>query len=220
MNLDPQWDSALVSVTPAPTASGQVPEWNGSLWVPSTIASVALTPGPEVGQSMGPSGAQGNANQAMTLDQLYLCPFVIPTSATCKEIAVNVGTAGAAGSVVRLGLYSSDVDGQPDALLLDAGTINSTVTGNIGVAISQAIGPGIVWAACVAQTAAPSIRFSGPSGSSLYSITPTSGLSNLTSPSVNLLGPSGVSGGLPNPIGALSATAFGSNAIPLLILGF
>lgn len=55
-------------------------------------------------------------------------PIVIPVAGTIAAMGVNVSSAGSTGSVYRFGIYS-DSAGFPGALLLDAGTVGTTLTG-------------------------------------------------------------------------------------------
>lgn len=83
--------------------------------------------------------------------QMRLAGFVVGASTTFDRIRVEVTSAGSAGSVHRLGIYGSGADGAPDALVLDAGTVDTTTTGLKDITISQALPPGIYWIAVVQQ---------------------------------------------------------------------
>lgn len=77
-------------------------------------------------------------------------PFSIGTTATATRIAVNVQSAGPAGSIIRLGIYSNDATtDKPNALLLDAGTVAVSTTGWKAITISQALTAGTYWLAAI-----------------------------------------------------------------------
>jgi hypothetical protein len=92
-----------------------------------------------------------NAFQAMSANSLYLVAMFFIKPTTIDRIGVRVTTAGAAGSVIRLGIYNADDDMFPAGLLLDAGTVVGTSTGNVDITISQALNPGIYWMGAVSQ---------------------------------------------------------------------
>jgi hypothetical protein len=94
---------------------------------------------------------------ALTINQLMATPLLIGRSLSLDRIAVNVGSGGTAGSVVRLGIYSDDGNGLPGSLLVDAGTVVTTGTGVQEATINQAVSPGWIWLAGAAQVAVPQI---------------------------------------------------------------
>lgn len=84
-----------------------------------------------------PSTADGTLTAV--LNQVYYSPFPVYVAQTLDRISLGVSGAGGAGSVVRLGIYSSDTNGQPSALVLDAGTIDGTSATYQEKTISQAL---------------------------------------------------------------------------------
>lgn len=95
-----------------------------------------------------------------TLNQMYAVPMEV-WSAALDRIFVEVTSAGTAGSVVRLGVYTPNATtGLPDALLVDAGTIDGTsaTAQEKTIALSSLVPGQIVWVAAVAQVAAPTVR--------------------------------------------------------------
>lgn len=96
-----------------------------------------------------PAGNTATINA--TLNRQYYIPFPVYQACTVTAIACSVTTLGAAGAVVRLGIYNSDANGLPGTLLIDGGTVASTGTGAKEVTISQALTPGIYWLAVVPQ---------------------------------------------------------------------
>jgi hypothetical protein len=96
------------------------------------------------------SGAEeaGKYNRYMTVNRLYAAPFFCPVDATFDQLGLQVAVAGAAGATVRMGIYAaSDIDRLPSTLLLDAGTVDASVTGFRFAPISQVLGRGTYWLA-------------------------------------------------------------------------
>lgn len=86
----------------------------------------------------------------VTADTLYAVPFVVGNSDTADRIGIDVQSS-AAGSV-RLGIYNSS-GGAPSSLLLDAGTVSVSTTGQKNITISQALSPGMYFLALVSDVA-------------------------------------------------------------------
>ena len=94
------------------------------------------------------------ANAAHGNEVLKFCPFPVDRSCTLDRFGIEIGTAGAAGSVVRLGLYA-DAGGRPGALISELGTVNTASGDRVAtLAVSEAVTAGIVWAAICLQGAA------------------------------------------------------------------
>jgi len=74
-----------------------------------------------------------------------VCGLFIPQqSGTIVRLSINVTSAGAAGSVVRLGMRAYDAaNNKPGALIVDGGTVVTTGTGVKEVTISQAVTAGV-----------------------------------------------------------------------------
>lgn len=100
-----------------------------------------------------PATPLGVATFTFANANLHYCPVWVPHAVTAVKLAINVTIGGGAGSVHRLGLYASTATGQPGALILDAGTVATTGTGNITITISQAVAAGLYWVAVVQQGA-------------------------------------------------------------------
>ena len=83
-------------------------------------------------------------------------PIYVATRTTYLGIAVDVTTAGAAGTLARLGIYQWD-NGLPGARVLDAGTVSTATTGVKEIVISQALDPGFYFLYCVVD-GAPTLR--------------------------------------------------------------
>lgn len=102
-----------------------------------------------------------------------VAPFVISKPITITRLGAEFTVAGEANSVLRLGIYADGGSGVPSgAAVLDAGSI-STGTGNAGtvatggtpgvyeITVSQALTPGLYWAAAAVQgagTTQPTVR--------------------------------------------------------------
>lgn len=78
--------------------------------------------------------------------QTNTSPIHLPKAGTITDMAVEITTAGAVGSVVRLGVYIDDGNGAPGELLLDAGTVDSTTIGVKTLALDGQSGrPSPLW---------------------------------------------------------------------------
>lgn len=85
--------------------------------------------------------------------------FVTGGSQSFDRIACNVGTAGSASSVIRLGVYRAHATtGMPDAMVFDAGTVAADSTGDKIVTISQTLTPGFYWLVMVTNSTGCSVR--------------------------------------------------------------
>lgn len=79
---------------------------------------------------------------AMVADTLRYAPMFVVTPITLDRIGLEVTTAGAAGKVLRLGIYNADLNWQPTSLVLDAGTVAADSTGQKLITINQALPAG------------------------------------------------------------------------------
>jgi hypothetical protein len=70
-------------------------------------------------------------------------PFVVVKTITIDRLGVEITSAGTAGSVLRLGVYSSTTDNMPNALLLDAGTVNANSATFQALSVSLQLQPGL-----------------------------------------------------------------------------
>lgn len=93
-----------------------------------------------------------NSSVTATLNIAFHIPIFVPKTTTFDRIACRTATGFAGSGVVRLGIYS-DLNGQPDTLVLDAGTI-SAVSSNtqFQITISQSLTAGLYWLVFVSQT--------------------------------------------------------------------
>lgn len=133
---------------------------------------------------------------------LRATPFWVPAAATLDRIGAEIVVIGDAGSKVRLGLYTDDGTGRPDALVLDAGTIAADSATVQEIVISQALSRGVYWAAGVVQVVTvnqPTVRVHGAAGVvpvDMRTATPGAGVATM-----GML-VTGVTGALPATFGA------------------
>lgn len=95
---------------------------------------------------------------AFSTGEMYFTPLWVPVAMTVDRISINV-QSGIASGTHRLGIYSSNSNGVPSSLVLDAGTVATTASGVKEITISQALTPGVYWLAAVAQTAAATVYY-------------------------------------------------------------
>lgn len=103
----------------------------------------------------GPNGnrsAVAQVNQQMTT-----VPFWVSNTTSFDRIGAQVTVAGAAATVVRLGIYADDGSGMPGSLILDAGTIAGDAVASAEVTISTTLSPGLYWLAAVPQGGTPTM---------------------------------------------------------------
>jgi hypothetical protein len=90
----------------------------------------------------------------------YATPFYLAANGTLTRLGAEVTVAGAASTVIRLGLRA-DNNGQPGTLLLDAGTVAGDAVSASGVEITGlnlALTPGRYWLTATAQGGTPTVR--------------------------------------------------------------
>ena len=122
----------------------------------------------------------GATNRSLATGTLFYVPLWVPRCAI-DALAVKVTVVGAAGALIRLGLYADDGQGQPGALIEDAGTGDATILGVIQLALSAPRSvAGLVWLGAVGQVAASStiIGFLSAMGGSVSASTADIALSN------------------------------------------
>jgi hypothetical protein len=79
-------------------------------------------------------------------DELWAAAFVVPETATFDRIAVYVTTPSSqAPNQMRLGIYDDDGNSAPDALVLDAGVVDTSTSGLKTITIDEQLGAGIYW---------------------------------------------------------------------------
>lgn len=112
--------------------------------------------------SMGVVTTATYASTAAVLSRLYFRPFRVPVRRAFDRIGVNVVTGGGAGALLRMGIYA-DGGGIPGALIVDAGTVDSSASGAKAIVISQTLDPGLYWVAVAPQAVTCTLSMhSGP----------------------------------------------------------
>ena len=89
----------------------------------------------------------GYTTSAIQADRIIARYLWVARNITVDRIAVYVATAGAAGTVIRLGIYNNGTNLLPGSLLLDAGTVAVDSTGVKAITINQALTKGLYWLA-------------------------------------------------------------------------
>jgi hypothetical protein len=95
-------------------------------------------------------GSTFNSTRLLVANYIYALPFIVLKEETFDRITINVTTL-VNPSVARLGIYADNGSGSPGALLLDAGTVDSSTTGVKGIEITQPLVPGLYWLALLAN---------------------------------------------------------------------
>lgn len=201
----PSWDNAagrptLVLPGQAGFRADRGLEWNdGTNWHEASSRSPFFT-------QPGRWHATGNVFSTLAtlgVGTLRLVPYYIDRPVTLTSIAVEVTTAGEAGSLFRIGVYADDGTGLPGVLTVDAGTVAGdgatgmrTVTG-----LTVGLTRGLYWFGGAVQnvvTTQPTMRTatSTPLLMALNTTTPTS----LSSQGCGYSTPS-ATGALPSPAG-------------------
>lgn len=150
-------------------------------------------------------------------DTLELLPFYVPAGAMLDRLGVDVTIAGTAGAVVRLGVYTDDGNGRPDALLLDAGTVAATAVGQPLIDLSAAPfafpAAGLFWIGGAVQGGAgtrPTVRRGVSMG---VPVSGTTAAQTAGTPAGYTLG--GVGGAL--PASAAAAALFGAGCMRAIV---
>lgn len=126
-------------------------------------------------------------NNNGTAERLYFMPILLERATTFDRIGVKVTTL-AGGSVVRLGIYAALFNGDgeltPGALTLDAGTIDSSSTGDKLIVIDVTLGEGYHF---LAHSSAHIVGMQGlnPAGGLATPVTPiTTSVGGVTAPAL------------------------------------
>lgn len=141
----------------------------------------------------------------LSLNVLELAPLWIPRGRSLDRIGIEIVVVASAGGLVRLGLYG-DSGGLPSSLVLDAGTVDSTVLGARELAIAAPnLYDGLYWLATVAQVAGCQTRKVTNAGAGVSPASSTSFPTGNT-PTAGFT-VAGVSGALPANLSAGSLSA-------------
>lgn len=150
-----------------------------------------------------PQGATG-ATQTIVQANATYAPIIVPVPRIIDQIGLEFTVAGTTNSVTRLGIYN-DLNGLPGSLILDAGTVPSSCTAAVQtISISQALGPGVYWVACVGQGSPgtqPTVRRLGSDNAVVGLSTPSVGTGF-----VNGYNQTGVTSNLPSSASITSAS--------------
>ena len=114
----------------------------------------------------GSTIANPSSETAEIADRLTAGPFLLRQDTIVDRIGVHVLTSQVSAST-RLGIYESLANGLPGALILDAGTVDTSITGFKEITINQALlGSRYYWTAFVQSVSNVGLR-SRQSGVSL-----------------------------------------------------
>lgn len=106
---------------------------------PAALALIADQPGYVSGRYYARTLGTASSTILATENRLYFSPVLVPSFATIDRIAANITTgAGDAQYQLKFGIYSN-LNGRPNALLLDAGFLTQGV-GNGAAEATVAVG--------------------------------------------------------------------------------
>ena len=101
-------------------------------------------------------------NTSLNQNQLWLMPVQLPAGLVINEIAFTITTAGSAGALVSVGIYSSTIvsgEMRADALLSNFGSVSTSTTGRkVITSLNYTVPSGTTdwfWIALVGTVAAP-----------------------------------------------------------------
>lgn len=89
------------------------------------------------------------ATQTFANDTLYLTPIHIARPVTIDAIQVQTLLSLGAGSVYRVGIYASNAQGLPSAVLHESALFDGTVVTTRNAPVTLTLAPGIYWLAVV-----------------------------------------------------------------------
>lgn len=164
--------------------------WNiyrGRSWGAQQAAKGGVPVMPELAPAMSPGIASGRyyttptgasiTTLALGANILYCCPFFVPERVTWTEIGVEVTTAAAASSLLRVGVYRAYA-GRPQELILDGGAKAADSIGLKTTVVSQVLEAGWYFLA-VFSNGAPTVRAITDSATTLIGLTATTALDTL-----------------------------------------
>ena len=125
-------------VDPTAPLAGELLTFNGLKWIAEPNAS-AFHPGYQTNRyyTIFPSG--GNNLATFGTDAMRFCPIYISKTTTLKNLAIEIRSAIA--GTLRLGIYDN-LNGKPNNLLLDAGTVSTAVAQVVTTPINLVLNPG------------------------------------------------------------------------------
>lgn len=96
--------------------------------------------------------AWSNSGTLISNGTVRYTPFVFAVDIPMTSMVINVAAAASdVGASCRLGIYTS-VAGIPSSLVIDAGTVDITTTGQKTLVVSQTLFAGAYWVAAAFQT--------------------------------------------------------------------
>ena len=140
---------------------------------PTQIPHDAFRLRPLSGQYVSTKGTYAQSDTTLGVSRLHYTPIVLDAG-TLDRIGAEV-TIATAGTVLRLGLYTHNLTtGRPNALVIDAGTIDGNTVGVQSITISQSITAAVYWLGVASQGGSPVCRSIGVSGVPRGLMTPAS----------------------------------------------
>jgi hypothetical protein len=148
---------------------------------------------------------------------IYATPLMITTPMTLNDMAINVTTAGAGGTLARLGVYK-DKNNYPAELVVEAGevaTSNANTFQSVALGTAQRLQPGLYWLTA-AFSGTPTIRYvANTTFAGLLGVDSTAGTTNAGIDWVHAF----TYGALPSTF-PTSSPAIGSAAQPAIYVRF
>lgn len=130
------------------------------------VTPLLITPGEATRYFLPGWVILGRTTNAITANRLHYIPFFVGKTRTVDGIACEVTVGGAAGTLIRLGIYygqfNTDGELEPSSLLRDAGTVtaDSAAVKSIAFATPLTLGEGFHFAA-LSSDGAPTLRVPG-----------------------------------------------------------
>ena len=97
------------------------------------------------------------ATGLQSANRLYYEPWTVASTTTLDRVAVEVVTAAAASTVIRLGIYNASSAWVPTTLVLDCGTVAADVVGINAATVSVTLPPGR-YICCWGSNGGPALR--------------------------------------------------------------
>jgi hypothetical protein len=119
-----------------------------------------MLPSPTGSYVRSPGTANNGVGAATNV--AYYSPIYVKNTTTFDRIGTRTGGGFSGSASVRLGIYSNGVDGRPNALILDAGTITANTTNGLFlITISQTLAEGVYWLATAQQSLSGTSQYLG-----------------------------------------------------------
>lgn len=128
------------------------------------ITALNIHPVPASGQYFYPvSPLSTGTSSGLGVGTLRVVPFVVPRALAISRVVAEVTSAGEAGSLFRIGIYSASGN-IPSSLVVDAGTIAGDSATVQEIAVSVTLAPGVYFVGGAVQNVAttqPTMRTCG-----------------------------------------------------------